>query len=138
MDEQTKLQRTLEQLEANSRKQLLYSRLQFISTLALTVCCVVLLIRIGQFLPQLELLANQAEQVLSNLETITGELEKLDMVQMVDNINSLVTTSEQGVEEALGAIQKIEFETLNQAIEDLAAVVEPMADLANKFNFGGR
>ena len=138
MDNQAQIQKLLEKMEENSRKQLFYSRVQFLCTLALTVCCALLLLRIRQFLPQLELLAAQAEQVLSNLEVITGELQKLDMVQMVENINSLVTSSQVGMEEALGAINEIRFDTLNQAIEDLAAVVEPMADFLKRLNIGGR
>ena len=138
MEHQEQIQSILEKMEENSRKQLFYSRIQFVCTLALTVCCVLLLVRIRQFLPQLELLANQAEQVLTNLEAVTGQLQKLDMVSMVENINSLVATSQVGVEEALGTIKEIKFDTLNQAIEDLAAVVQPMADFVKRLGFGGR
>jgi len=138
MEHQEQIQKILEKMEENSRKQLFYSRIQFVCTLALTVCCVLLLVRIRQFLPQLELLANQAEQVLTNLEAVTGQLQKLDMVSMVENINSLVATSQVGVEEALGTIKEIKFDTLNQAIEDLAAVVQPMADFVKRLGFGGR
>ena len=138
MDYQEQTRKILEKMEENSRKQLFYSRIQFVCTLALTVCCVLLLVRIRQFLPQLELLANQAEQVLTNLEAVTGQLQKLDMVSMVENINSLVATSQVGVEEALGTMKEIRLDTLNQAIEDLAAVVQPMADFVKRLGFGGR
>lgn len=138
MENQTQIQSVLEKIEKNSRRQLFYSRMQFVCTLALTVSCILLLIRIGQFLPQLQQLALHAEAVLINLESVTAELQKLDIVNMVENINALVTTSQTGVEEALGAINEIQFDTLNQAIEDLAAVVEPMADLIKRFSFGGR
>lgn len=138
MEDQEQIRKTLEKMEENSRRQLFYSRIQFVCTLVLTICCILLLVRIMQFLPQLELLAIQAEQVLTNLETITAQLQKLDMAAMVENINDLVTTSRDGVEEALGALGEIEFDILNQAIEDLAAVVEPMADFVKRFNLGGR
>lgn len=137
MENQKEMQILLEKMEENSRKQLFYSRAQFVCTFTLTVCCIMLLMRIRQFMPQLELLAAEAEQVLKNLEVITGELQKLDMVAMVENINALVTTSQAGVEEALGTVKEIKFDTLNQAIEDLAAVVQPMADFVKRFSFGG-
>ena len=137
MENQKEIQTLLEKMEANSRKQVFYSRIQFFCTLALTVCCVFLLVRIRQFLPQLELLAAQAEQVLTNLELITAELKKLDMVEMIENINDLVTTSQEGVSQALDTMKEINFDTLNQAIEDLAAVVQPMADFVKRFNLGG-
>ena len=137
MENQAQIQALLEKMEKNSRKQLFYSRMQFVCTLALTVSCILLLVRIGQFMPQLEQLATQAETVLHNLEAVTGELQKLDMVSMVENINSLVSTSQTGVEEALGTFKEINFDTLNKAIEDLADVVEPMADFVKRFSFGG-
>lgn len=137
MENQMQIQSLLEKMEKHSRKQLFYTRVQFFCTLALTVSCIVLLIKIGQFLPQLEQLAAHAEAVLINLESVSSELQKLDMVGMVENINSLVTVSQSGVEEALGAISEIQFDTLNRAIEDLAAVVEPMADFVKRFSFGG-
>ena len=137
MENQAQIQALMEKMEKNSRKQLFYSRMQFVCTLALTVSCILLLVRIGQFMPQLEQLATQAETVLHNLEAVTGELQKLDMVSMVENINSLVSTSQTGVEEALGTFKEINFDTLNKAIEDLADVVEPMADFVKRFSFGG-
>ena len=137
MENQAQIQALMEKMEKNSRKQLFYSRVQFVCTLALTVSCILLLVRIGQFMPQLEQLATQAEAVLHNLEAVTGELQKLDMVSMVENINSLVSTSQTGVEEALGTFKEINFDTLNKAIEDLADVVEPMADFVKRFSFGG-
>ena len=137
MENQAQIQALMEKMEKNSRKQLFYSRVQFVCTLALTVSCILFLVRFGQFMPQLEQLATQAEAVLHNLEAVTGELQKLDMVSMVENINSLVSTSQTGVEEALGTFKEINFDTLNKAIEDLADVVEPMADFVKRFSFGG-
>ena len=138
MENQEQIQKLLEKMEANSRRQLFYSRIQFFITLALALCCVLLLVRIHQFLPQIELLAAQAEHVLTNLESVTGELQKLDMVGMVENINSLVITSQEGVEEALSTVKEIRFDALNQAIEDLSAVIQPMADFVKRFSLGGR
>lgn len=137
MDNQAQLQKTLEKMEENSRRQLFYSRIQCIFSILSAVCCIVLLVTALQFLPQLELLAGQAQQVLTNLEAVTAELQKLDLTEMVENINSLVTTSQTGVEEALDKIGSINFDALNQAVEDLAAVVQPLADLVKRISLGG-
>lgn len=137
MDNQPQLQKTLEKMEENSRRQLFYSRIQCIFSILSAVCCIVLLVTVLQFLPQLELLASQAQQVLTNLEAVTAELEKLDLTEMVENINSLVTTSQTGVEEALDKIDSINFDALNQAVEDLAAVVQPLADFVKRISLGG-
>ena len=53
MDNQAQIQALLEKIEKNSRKQLFYSRMQFICTVALTFGCILILVKIGQFLPQL-------------------------------------------------------------------------------------
>lgn len=137
MDNQSQLQLILERMEQNSRKQLLYSRIQCFFSVIAALCCMVLLAKILQFMPQLELLAEQLELVLTDLESITGELEKLDLTKMVDNINSLVTTSQSGVEEALKKINEIDIDALNQAVEDLAAVIQPLADFVKRISLGG-
>lgn len=137
MDNQTQLQQVLERMERNSRKQLFYSRVQCVFCIVAALCCMVLLAKLLQFMPQLELLAAQMELVLTNLEAITTELEKLDMTAMVDNINTLVATSQSGVEKALSKINEIDINTLNQAVKDLAAVVQPLADFIKKITLGG-
>lgn len=137
MDNQAQLQKILEKLEENSRRQLMLSRVQCIFSIVSAACCIVLLVTFLRFMPQLELLAQQAEQVLTNLEAVTAELQKLDLTEMVENINNLVTTSQSGVEEALKKINQINFDALNQAVEDLSAVVKPLAEFVKKITLGG-
>ncbi len=138
MDNQEQLQKLLERMEQNSRKQLIYSRIQCVFSIVAGICCVILLINILEFMPQLQLLTEQASQVLTNLEEITAQLQKLDVAAMIDNINALTETSREGLEEALGKLNEINFDVLNQAIEDLADVVEPMAEFINRITLGGR
>lgn len=137
MEQQNELQKILERLESNSRKQLLHARLQTVFSVICVLFCGILLMNLLQFLPQLESLISQAEILLGDLELITKELSKLDLSQMVENINALVTTSQSGVEEALEKINDIDFDTLNQAVKDLSNVVKPLADFAKKISLGG-
>lgn len=137
MEQQNELQKILERLEKNSRKQLLHARLQTVFSVICVLFCGILLMNLLQFLPQLESLISQAEILLGDLELITKELSKLDLSQMVENINALVTTSQSGVEEALEKINDIDFDTLNQAVSDLSNVVKPLADFAKKISLGG-
>ena len=53
---------------------------------------------------------------------------------MVADVDSLVSSSQSGVEQALEKINAIDIETLNQAIEDLSDVVAPLAKLINRFS----
>lgn len=137
MNQQNELQAIMVQLEKNSRKQLLHARLQTLFSIVCTFFCGIALLKLLQFIPQLEGLVSQAENLLQNLDSVTTELSKLDLSQMVENINGLVTTSQSGVEDALSKINEIDFSTLNQAVKDLSDVVNPLADFVKKLSFGG-
>lgn len=137
MEQQNQLQQIMSKLEENSRKQLKFARIQCLFSVICAVCCVILLVIVLQFLPQIEAMMVHAEAILSDLEVISAEMAKLDLAQMVENINSLVSTSQTGVEEALEKINEIDFEALNQAVKDLSDVVKPMADFVKKISFGG-
>lgn len=137
MNQQNELQMILERLETNSRKQLLHARLQTLFTIVCALCCGILLMKLLAFIPKVESLISQAEVLLADLDIVTKQLSKLELSQMVENINGLVTTSQSGVEEALEKINEIDFETLNQAVEDLSKVVKPLAEFAKKLSLGG-
>lgn len=137
MAEHDNLQTVLEKLEENSRKQLIWTRVQCVFSMITGICCVAALVQILRVLPQLEQLILHTDVVLTNLEAITQQLTALDLSEMVTNINDLVTTSQAGVEEALERINEINFEALNQAVEDLAAVVQPLADFVKRITLGG-
>ena len=137
MDQQNELQKILERLESNSRKQLLHARLQTLFAVICAVCIGILVLKLLQFIPQLQSMVSQAEILIRDLDIVTKELAKLDLTQMVENINDLVATSQSGLEEALDKINDINFDALNQAIKDLSNVIKPMADFVKKFSLGG-
>ena len=78
------------------------------------------------------------------LKVVTTQIAELDlkgMVQsaegdlktMVQNVDSLVNTSQAGVQETLKKLNSIDFAKLNQAINDLSAVVEQLSRFFNVF-----
>lgn len=148
MEQNTELKQTLEKLEESSRKQVKYARLQFFFSLLAAVCCVCLLIAVIQFIPQLQDLtvqirditvqlqglASQAEAVMTNLETVSQALVEADLATMVNNVNSLVVSSQDGVKQTMEKLNTIDFNALNQAISNLSAVVEPLANFFKVFN----
>lgn len=136
------LMNLLERMEESNRKQVVYARLQFVFTAITAVCCALLLLNGMKILPQLQKAAIQAESVLSNLETVTSELAQADLIGMVENVDALVTnvdglvgTSQIAVEQTMTKINAVDFEALNQAIEDLSDVIEPIAKFFNTFKF---
>lgn len=142
MDNNQKLMDLLEQMEKANRKQVAYARLQFIFSVIAAICCILLLFAGVKILPQLQEAALQAETVLTNLETVTTELAQADLIGMVENVDALVTnvdglvgTSQEGVEQTMAKINAIDFDALNDAIQDLSDVIEPIAKFFNTFKF---
>ena len=136
MENNQKLLELLERMEKANRKQVIYARLQFVFSIVAALCCVVLVLAGMQVLPALQETAAQAEAVLGNLETVTEELANADIGGMVKNVDSLVTTSQTGVEQTMSKINAIDFEALNDAIQDLSDVIEPIAKFFNTFRIG--
>ena len=142
MESNQKMMELLERMEKANRKQVAYARLQFLFAAVAAICCAVLLFFGLKILPQLQEAAVQAETVLSNLESVTTELAQADLSGMVENVDVLVTnvdglvgTSQTAVEQTMTKINSVDFEALNDAIEDLSAVIEPIANFFNTFKF---
>lgn len=150
MDNQ-QLTEILERMEKANKQQVFYARLQCLFSVIAAVCCLVLLILGFKFMPQIQILAERADIVLTNLETVTeeladvdltglenvitgledvvAELATVDMNSVVDHIDELVSASHKGVDETMKKLNSIDFETLNKAMEDLSEVVERLAKI---------
>lgn len=149
MENKEELGKLVQQLEKSNRQQVFYARLQAGFSAAAFVLCLIVAIAVIKVLPQVQEMAGRAEVVLTNLETVTEELTAVDMAGMVESVDSLlgnvdslvgdvdtlVESSQASLEDTMASVNKIDFETLNDAIEDLAAVIEP---LANFFGMFGR
>lgn len=129
----------LQQLADSNRKQLRLARIQCLFTVASAVFCLLLLLNVVRILPQIQALAeqisglsSQAETVLTNLETVTDELAQADISGMVSSVDTLAQTSQSGIQQALEKVNAIDIQALNQAIEDLAKVVSPLANLVQR------
>lgn len=140
MESNPNLQPLLEQLERSNRKQLRCARIQCIFTVAAAIFCLLLLVTATRIVPQVQELAGrisditaQAEVVLNNLEVVTEQLAQADIAGMVSDVDTLVSGSQQGVEQALEKINAIDITTLNKAIQDLSSIVTPLAKLIGRF-----
>ena len=143
MENNEKLLALMEKMEENSRKQLLFTKVLSGLTSLVLVFALVLVSYLcsaagyvqelaGQLtgiVNQVTGIADQAVIVLDNLKTVTNELAQVDLNSMIADVDELVGSSQSAVEDALGKINTIDIDTLNQAIKDLAAVVEPLARL---------
>ena len=125
MDENRQAVELLERMERNSRRQTLLTLMQCVFSLAAAVFCGAVLVLFWQMLPQLESLLPQLQSLLTELETAAQQLARIDLTGMVADVEVLVTTAQQSLTETMGKLDTIDFQTLNKAIDDLAAVVEP-------------
>ena len=130
----------MEQIHASLEKQNRYVKWQLIFTVALVVCCVGLALmvfdllpKVQALIPQVESLTQQIEVTLTDLQGITKQLAEADLKGMVDNVDQLVGSSQTAVEQTMEKMNSIDLTTLNKAIKDLAAVIEPMAKFFNMF-----
>ena len=82
---------------------------------------------------QVKGMTGQAEIILDNMETVTQELADADLTGMVENVNDLTEESQTVVADAMEKLDTIDIATLNKAIKDLAAVVEPLAKISQIF-----
>lgn len=89
----------------------------------------VVLISAVQLVPKAADTIAQAEEVLGNLARVTEDLSDADLPGLIDNLNGLVTESGAGIQEAMETLGAVDIETLNEAIGDLQAIVEPLARL---------
>lgn len=143
MDQEQRVVQLLESIEKTNRKRTVYARLQFIFSIIAVLCCVAILVSVLQVIPVVLDIADEAESVISNLESVTEDLAKSDLLSMVEdmetlvaNVDGLVSTSQTGVEQALQKINGIDFDALNGAIKDLSDVIEPIAKFFNKYRIG--
>ena len=134
MDEKQELQELLKRLDESNRKQARYAKWQCVFSVAAAVCCIALLVVVCTLMPQVRELTAQTETVLENLEIVTAQLADMELGDMIRNVDSLVTTSQDSLEQMMAKLNIIDFESLNQAIRNLSDVVEPLAKFFNVFN----
>lgn len=67
------------------------------------------------------------QQTQTFVQSANNSLSGID--DMIANVDQLVTENTQNVGDAMNNFNNVDFERLNQAINDLASIVEPLANL---------
>ena len=123
----------LEKIEKQTRQQALFTKILCVFCAVILICMLVLTVFIVNAAGQITELAEQAKFVMDNLDVVTWELANADIGGMIENIGALTTDSQAIVEEAMSKLNAINLDALNQAIEDLANIVEPLANFTKFF-----
>ena len=118
--------------ENYAKKQYQMTRISAVSSILVLVivlvCASVLMPRIFRTFEQVDVVMADLETVSSELaETLPGMLANLDV--MMGDLDVLVSSSSEGVAEAIEKMAALDIDSLNEAIRDLKAIVEPMARL---------
>ena len=134
MEKERQMQEVLEKLEKSNGQQAKYGRVQMILTAAMAAVMVIILIAVLSILPTVMDIAEdaqeimlQAETVMGNLEQVSAELAEADIASMIENVDGLVTESQANLDATFSKIEELDFETLNLAIDSLAKVIEPLS-----------
>lgn len=134
----------LEKIEKNGRQQLLFTKILCVLCALTVVCTLVLTFSITGAVSQLmelmdplqeiavqvQNLASEAETVMADLGVVAQTLADADLGSIVENVNNLAAESQSAIADAMKKLDTIDIDTLNKAIKDLAAVVEPLAKLS--------
>lgn len=129
----------LEELLKKQEKMLRITRLSGLAVLALAVAliiaCVILVPKAVSTMQQIETLAQEASVLMENANTTLEGIDEMsaEIKTAADGINGLVEDNSSVLTESMTKLNSIDFEGLNKAINDLGAVVEPMAKFFGKF-----
>lgn len=114
----------------SARKQLLWVQFCAVMVAVLTLATFA---AGAVLLPRVYATLTRADSVLQNLETVTDDLADGDLFKNMDLFmaegGSAVTETLEEAKSALEALKSVDIAGLNKAIQDLQAVVEPLARL---------
>lgn len=133
MEQNTEMLELLRKIEKSNRTKTVTNVLVCVFMLAAAVSCIAICLMIRQLMPQVNGLLGQLETVLSDLEQTTRQLAAVDLEAMVANVDSLAVYAQDSLQQTMDKLNTIDFETLNQAIGDLAKVIEPLANFVGRF-----
>lgn len=140
MEENKETLELLRKIEKNNRIQTYSGYARTALVLACAVCIMVLTVAVLRLMPQINAILGQAQNavnqvrtVLDYLEQTSYQLSQVDLQGMVSNVDGLVTTGQQSLEASMEKLNGVDFEALNKAIKDLAAVIEPLAKMTKVF-----
>lgn len=117
------------------KSQRTHLNLQKIMTGAVVAIFAALAISLLILVPKTVKLLAKLHQTVDEAEIMIAEAgESLDQIdEMVGNLNVTITDNSKNLTEAVEKMNNIDFETLNQAINDFSDTVEPMARFFNQF-----
>ena len=143
MDEESRSIETRENelLEELIKLQKKTANRQLIATVCSIITAVAFVAALFIVVPKITATAQEVSAMVGSTEKLIeqaqGSLGEID--GMVANVNKVVVDNTQSLTDAVGNIQNIDIDNLNQAIQNLSDAAEPLAKVNNKLSgiFGG-
>ena len=131
------MQEMMERIEKSNAGQEKYARRQYRMSQITAAASLLILAAVcytcSVVIPKVNVTYQHLELVLEDLETISSELAEADLGSMIQDIDHMVVSSEENMNEALKKIGAIDIDQLNGAIASLSGVVKPLADFFGRF-----
>lgn len=129
----------LKNLYQKTEKQLKYTRVLSLAMVgilcALAIALWVMVPKLVRTLEGVDQALVQVGAVLEDADAAISDISDMS-VQITDmstNLNTFVLDNSETMSDAMTGINGIDFEGLNQAIQDLQDVVSPLANMMNRF-----
>ena len=118
------------------KKQLKYQKLSFLMSMLSAIFTGGMLIVVVGFVmfavPKINTIYDSTMVSLKNLEQLTTELNEADLGGTVENLNNLTIQATSDLSSSMERLNSVDLETLNEAIVNLNATVEPLARFFGK------
>ncbi len=72
------------------------------------------------------------DRLSASLQSVSRQLSDIQWQSLADNIDSTAITAQQSLQKAMDAVDQLDIRELNEAIEELHTVVEPLADIVKR------
>lgn len=149
----TELIETLRTLHTYEKKNLRINRIRLIISVISLMICIILAIfvfrNVGAFTKKADIALDSLTNAGNNINALSGRIEKLDIEKLAKSLGNIVEVSEETIDEihnavggldqlvkdaddAMQHINSVNFEDLNNGIQRLNDVLEP---IANFFKF---
>ena len=133
MEHNQEMLELLRKIEKSNRQKNVTNVILSVFMLAAAASCIFIGLMIFRLMPQVHGLLTRMDTVMTDLEQTARSLAALDLETMADNVNSLAVYAQESLHQTMEKLNTIDFETLNKAIEDLAKVIEPLANFFGRF-----
>lgn len=120
------------ELLKEERKQVKLVRLLLLVNTVLATAVIIAFVII---IPRLTAIVSNTESTLADIQSLAGQAETAlaGIDEMVENANAILVENASGMNEAIDNFNKVDFDSLNEAIRNLSEAVEPLAGFAKMF-----